>query len=323
MSYTHNSGYSAIDSGFAVGIRGSEVPVIDKYGNLVNIFNNDGIVYHVDVNTGADTNNGLSWETSLKTYARAVVLSNITIGASTKGTGRGWAARNTILYKGDNKEADAETITTLPSKCDVIGVGSYDHRPMPMMIGNHVVGAGAYMGTRFINMGFMSPAAGGAIFTVPTTTSGLAFYGCHFDGRSAVAATIGISVTAVEQFTVEGCRFFGKYSTATISIGAGSGRLMLIKNNIIESGAIGITVNASYTCADSDGMILSNMFDVVTIIVEDLSDKCMVSGNRGHSDSNGSLDETFDTNALLSSDNIFACSAGTQSYYPAFASIPA
>jgi hypothetical protein len=179
------------------------------------------------------------------------------------------------------------------------------------------------MGTRFINMGFLSPAAGGVIFTVPTTTSGLAFYGCHFDGRSTVAATIGILATAVEQFTVEGCRFYGKYSTATISIGTGSGRAMLIKNNIIESGAIGITVNASYTCADSDGMILNNMFDVVTIIVEDLSDKCMVSGNRGHSDSNGSLDETFDTNALLSSDNIFACSAGTQSYYPAFASIPA
>jgi hypothetical protein len=323
MGYSHYDGISAKTMGFAVGTKGSEVSVIDRYGNLVNAFNNDGYVYHVDVNSGVDTKNGLSWDTAFKTYAKAVTASNLTIATSSKGTGRGWAARNTILYKGDNKEADAETIITLPNKCDVIGVGSYDHRPMPMMIGNHVIGAGAYMGTRFFNMGFMSPAAGGVIFTVPTTTSGLAFYGCHFDGRSAVAATIGILATAVEQLTIEGCRFFGKYSTATISIGAGSGRLMLVKNNIIESGAIGITVNASYTCADSDGMILNNFFDVVTIVVEDLSDTLYVSGNRGSTDSNGSLDETFDTNALFCSDNVFSCSAGTQSYYPAYAAIPA
>jgi len=202
--YTHNTGFSAKSLGFAVGARGSEVPIIDKYGNWLNMTNQDGINYYVDVNAGIDTNDGLSWGTAFKTYAKAVTASNATIVASTKGTGRGWAARNTIFYKGDNKEADAETIITLPNKCDVIGVGSYDHRPMPMMIGNHVIGAGAYMGTRFFNMGFMSPAAGGAIFTVPTTTSGLAFYGCHFDGRSTVAATYAIVATAVEQFSVVG-----------------------------------------------------------------------------------------------------------------------
>jgi hypothetical protein len=320
--YTH-FGKPVGVNGVWVGAVGHEVQAIDGYGNLSGAFNNDGIVYHVDVNSGVDTNDGLTWDTAFKTYAKAVSASNLTISASPKGTGRGWAARNTIFYKGDNKEADAETLITLPNKCDVIGVGSYDHRPMPMMIGNHVIGAGAYAGTRFFNMGFMSPAAGGAIFTVPTTTSGLAFYGCHFDGRSATAATIGISATAVEQLTIQGCRFFGKYSTATISIGAGSGRLMLIKDNIIESGAIGITVSATYTCVDGDGMILNNFFDVATLVVEDLSDTLYVSGNRGSTDSNGSLDETFDTNALFCSDNVFSCSAGTQSYYPAYAAIPA
>ena len=320
MSYTHNSGYSAIDSGFAVGVRGSEVPVIDRYGNLVNMFNNDGIVYHVDVNAGADTNNGLSWETSLKTYARAVVLSNITIGASTKGTGRGWAARNTILYKGDNKEADAETIITLPSKCDVIGVGSYDHRPMPMMIGNHVVGAGAYMGTRFFNMGFMSPAAGGVIFTVPTTTSGLAFYGCHFDGRSTTPATKAILATAVEQLTIHGCRFFGKYSTTTIDLGTGSTRALMITDNYIESGAIGVAAHADLTCADSIGFIDRNTFAVVTLCIDDNSSKLSCNDNRGFTAAAKEIATVMDCNEITCANNIFGNATGT-GIYPAIVAI--
>lgn len=320
MSYSHNSGYSAVDSGFAVGIKGSEIPVIDKYGNLVNMFNNDGFVYHVDVNAGVDTNNGLSWETSFKTYAKAVTASNLTIANSTKGTGRGWAARNTILFKGDNDEAHKEVITTLPNKCDVIGVGSYDHRPMPFMIGNHVVGAGAYMGTRFFNMGFLSPAAGGVIFTVPTTTSGLAFYGCHFDGRSSTAATKAIVATAVEQLTIQGCRFYGKYSTTTIDIGTGSSRLLLIKDNEIESGAIGITIHASATCADGIGKILNNVFNVVTIVVDENADKFIIGGNRGTTSAAQTLALIFDYSAALAYDNIIT-SASATSIYPALGAI--
>jgi hypothetical protein len=321
MGYTHNSGYSAVDTGFAVGAKGYEVPVIDRYGNLVNAFNNDGIVYHVDVNAGVDTNNGLSWDTAFKTFAKAVTASNLTIATSTKGTGRGWAARNIILFKGDNDEDDKETITTLPNKCDVIGVGSYDHRPYPVMIGNHVVGAGAYMGTRFINMGFMSLAAGGAIFTVPTTTSGLAFINCHFDGRTAVPATYAIVATAVEQFSIVGCDFFGKFSVATISLGTGDTRKLLIKENIIESGAIGIKVHASLTCADSVGMILNNVFSVVTLVVEDASDKLVIGGNRGSTEANGTVALTLDYNDNLGYDNIFAHSAGV-SQYPVLVTIP-
>jgi hypothetical protein len=321
MNYTHNKGFSAIDSGFAVGAKGSEVSVIDQYGNLSRMFNNDGVVYYVDVNAGNNSNNGLSWATAKKTLASAITASNLTIVTSPYGTGRGWAARNTIFYKGDNKEADAETLITLPNKCDVIGVGSYDHRPMPMMIGNHVIGAGAYMGTRFFNMGFMSPAAGGVIFTVPTTTSGLAFYGCHFDGRSTTAATKGILATAVEQLTIEGCRFFGKFSTTTIDIGAGSSRLLLIKDNLIESGAIGITVSSTMTCADGVAMILDNIFDVVTLVIDDDSDKVVIGGNRGVTAADGTVILTIDYNDNMAYDNIFAHSAGV-SQYPVLVTIP-
>jgi hypothetical protein len=321
MSYTHNSGFSAVESGYAVGKKGSEVQVIDRYGNLARMFNNDGVIYYVDVNAGSDSNDGLSWEKAKKTLASAITASNLTITTSPYGIGRGWAARNTIFYKGDNAEAAAETLTTLPSKCDVVGVGSYDHRPMPFLIGNHVIGAGAYMGTRFFNMGFMSPAAGGVIFTVPTTTSGLAFYGCHFDGRSTTAATKAILATAVEQLTIKDCRFYGKFSTTTIDLGTGSTRALLIEGNKIESGAIGITTHASLTCTDAVGMILNNVFDVVTLFIDENSDKLIIGGNRGRTQADGTVAATIDYNAAMAYDNIFTHSAGT-SIYPALVTIP-
>lgn len=276
-----------------------------------------GTTYYVDVNAGADTNDGLSWEYPMKTLAAAIVLSNAAIAAGAAG----WANRNRIFYKGDNAEAAAETLITLPSKCDVIGVGSYDHRDTPMMIGNHVIGSGAYMGTRFINMGFLSPAAGGAIFTVPTTTSGISFINCVFDGRSTVAATIGLSLTAVEQAKVIGCRFIGKFSTEAIYIGTGSNRALLIEGNYIESGAIGIAVHASATCTDARGMILNNVFDVVTLVIDENSDKFLVGGNRGRTSADGTVALTIDYNAVYAYDNIFAHAAGV-SQYPALVTIP-
>ncbi len=308
MGFTHYDKVSGIN-GLYEGPAGYESQV---FGNVV-----AGNRYYVDVNFGLDTNNGSSWERPFKTLAAAIVASNASIALNSKG----WAARNQIFYKGDNKEAAAETLITLANKCDIIGVGSYDHRPTPMLIGNHVIGAGAYMGCRFINMGFMSPAAGGVIFTVPTTTSGLAFYGCHFDGRSTTPATKAIVATAVEQFTIENCRFFGKYSTTTIDIGTGSSRALLIRNNLIESGAIGITVHASMTCADAVAMILDNVFSVVTLFIDDNSDKVIIGGNRGATAADGTVVLTIDYNDNLAYDNIFAHSAGV-SQYPVLVTIP-
>jgi hypothetical protein len=317
--YTH-FGKPVGVNGVWVGAVGHEVQAIDGYGNLSGAFNNDGSVYHVDVNSGVDTNDGLTWDTAFKTYAKAVSASNLTIAASPKGTGRGWAARNTIFYKGDNNEAAAETIITLPNKCDVIGVGSYDHRPMPMMIGNHVVGAGAYAGTRFFNMGFMSPAAGGVIFTVPTTTSGLAFYGCHFDGRSTTAATKAILATAVEQLTIQGCRFYGKYSTTTIDLATGSTRALLITDNYIESGAIGVTAHASLTCADAIGFIDRNTFAVVTLCIDDNSSKLSCNDNRGFTAAAKEIATVMDCNEITCANNIFGNATGT-GIYPALVAI--
>ncbi len=318
MGYTHNKGFSAIETGFAVGESGSEVQVIDKYGNLVNIPNNDGICYYVDGNAGADTNNGLSWDTAYKTLATALAASHASIATSTKGTGRGWAARNTVYIKGDSFEED---LTKLAQKTDIVGVGSCDHHHQARIIGTHVIDSTSYMGCRFINVAFKSKAAGGVIMTLPTQQSGISFINCLFDGRSTTAATKAILATAVEQLTIEGCRFIGKFSTSTIDIGTGSSRALLIKDNIIESGAIGITVHSGLTCVDAVAMILDNIFDVVTLVIDENSDKVIVGGNRGRTQADGTVAATIDYNAAMAYDNIFAHSQGV-SQYPVLVTIP-
>ncbi len=301
-----------------------EFGVYNSAGSVYAPFDEDGIKlpavagedFFVDVNAGTTGATGKSWAAAVKTLAAAIVLSNASIAAGASG----WAARNRIFFKGDNNEASKETLITLPNKCDVIGCGSYDHRAYPMMIGNHVIGAGAYMGCRFINMGFMSLAAGGAIFTVPTTTAGLQFLGCTFDGRTATPATHAIVMTAVEEAKIIGCKFMGKFSTATISIGAGASRGLVIRDNEIESGAIGILVNASATCSDSIARILNNVFNVVTLVVDENSDKFQIGGNRGTTSAAQTLALIFDYNSALAFDNIIT-SATVTSVYPALGAI--
>jgi hypothetical protein len=279
-----------------------------------------GDTFYVDVNFGKTTNDGLSWETPLKSLMPAIVLSNASIAAGASG----WAARNRIYYKGDNNEAAKETLITLANKCDIIGVGSYDHKPYPIMIGNHVIGAGAYMGCRFINMGFQSLAAGGVIFTVPTTTSGLAFIGCTFDGRGTTPATKAIMATAVEQLSIIDCRFIGKYSTTTIDLGTGATRALMISGNYIESGAIGITVHASATCADAIGYIVNNTFAVTTLVIDENAAKFVIGDNRGTTlAADSKLTSVIDFNAALSYNNLFTCGTGVTAIYPAQAAITA
>ena len=293
---------------------GNERIVIDVAGNLYPQagYNKS---YYVDVNAGVNTNDGLSWSTPLKTLAPAIVLNNANIASGAVG----WAARNAIYFKGDNNEASKETLITLPNKCDVIGVGSYDHKPYPEMIGNHLIGAGAYMGTRFINMGFRSLAAGGVIMTVPTTTSGLAFIGCHFDGSTAVVATIGLLATAVEMLSVVGCTFKGGFSTTAIDIGAGESNGLLIRDNIIGSAKKGIRVSSTMTCSVRQAYIMNNMFNCAGtvasgIIIDDASGKIVIAGNRGRSGGDGKLASTLVSGTGMAVDNQFSHAAGNSIY---------
>jgi hypothetical protein len=252
--------------------KGSSVLADLKDGNSANLATVGAkSVYYCDNNAGNDGNDGSSWEKSFKTlvYALAVSHADIASGA------QGWAARNVIFYRADTETI---TMTKLADKTDVIGVGSYDHRPQPGIIGNHVI-AGSYMGTRFFNVCFRSPAGGGDIFTIPTTISGLAFFGCKFDGASSTAATGALVVTTSEMLTINGCVFTGAFSDAVIELAGTEFNSLMICDNIIQGGQQGIDVKSTVTTSIRSGYILDNTINSVTECISEASGKLYVHRN--------------------------------------------
>ena len=231
-----------------------------------------GTVYYVDNNAGLDTYDGSSWAKAFKTLAKGLAVSHANIAASSLG----WAARNIIYYKADTETAN---LVLLADKTDVIGVGSYDHRPMPGIVGNHVP-VGAFMGTRFINVDFRSPAAGGDIWTVPTTVSGLSFIGCEFDGASTTPATGAIVITTSERFTIQSCRFYGAYSDAVIELAGTEFNSLLIADNIIQGANQGMDIKSTVTTSIRSGYILRNTINSTLECINEASGKLYVNDNR-------------------------------------------
>lgn len=233
--------------------------------------------YYVDLNAGDDDNGGTCWEDAYKTLAVALAASHANIAAAAFG----WTARNKIYVKADQtSDAEGEDLTALAQKTDIIGVGSVDHLFGARIIGNHVIGATNYMGCRFINMIFKCPAAGGDMFTIPTTLSGLSFLGCTFDAQSTAAAGGAIIATASESLTIQGCTFMGQFSDAVIEIGTGASNSLLIADNIIEGANNGVEIGAGATCAARAGRVLRNVINTTAICITDSSGKFYVHDNR-------------------------------------------
>ena len=228
-------------------------------------------VYYCDNNAGNNGNDGSSWEKSFKTLAYALAVSHADIASGSQG----WAARNVIYYRADTETAD---LVKLADKTDVIGVGSYDHRPQAGITGNHVI-AGSYMGTRFFNVCFKSPAAGGDIFIVPTTVSGLAFIGCKFDGASSTPATGAIVATTSEMLTVQDCTFIGAYSDAVIELAGTEFNSLLIADNIIQGAEVGIEAKSTVTTSIRSGYILRNIVNSTKESILESSGKLYVHSN--------------------------------------------
>jgi hypothetical protein len=251
---------------FPKGIQVCGVPFYGGAGQ-----DNSGTTYFVDNNCGSDSNDGLSWEAPLKTFARAVVLNNIDIA---RGSDR-WARRNTIYYAADTETA---TIVAFPNKCDVIGVGSYDANSKPGITGNHApVNPGNY-GTRFFNIWFKGPAVASPIITLANSSSGIQFHGCTFSATSTT--TTAITSTASPFLKIFNCRFEGAVATATISIGAGeAGGTEIVGNDILESAAVGILVNAA-TTTSWRSVIKDNLIQAATLTVDDNSDLFYIINNR-------------------------------------------
>lgn len=316
MEYTHFNKLSVIKE-LAAGEKDHEVPVMDEYGNLLNIQNNDGMIYYVDGNAGSDSNNGLSWKTAFKKLATAMAASQATIAASTKGTGRGWAARNTIYVKGN---ALTENLVLFAQKTDIIGVGSMDWRAKAQLVGNHVIpNTVETHGCRFFNMEFKGPAAGGDIFTI-TDQHGVEFIGCDFHGDSTTAATGAVIATACVDLKFYGCRSFGAFSDAVIELGAGQADNFTVEKCLIQGANMGIDISASSTFVDGRyGLIKDNIFNTTLACINDAEEKCYVIGNRGITAAakGTGLAGAVVCNIALAQDNRFTTSDANNVVYPA------
>lgn len=198
-----------------------------------------GMDYYVDGNHGTIGAGG-SWDDPLTTLAAAITLSNASISSTPN---RWWARRNRIFVVADYLSED---LTRFPTKCDIIGLGSYDGNKKAGLYGHHAPLLESY-GTRWFNMHLRAKANASPMFTLTNAASGVGFFGCDFDGTLGTM-TSGILSTAMPGLEVVDCDFYGTFATSYITFGAGeAGRAKIMGNRMLGTAAKGIVVPGTTT----------------------------------------------------------------------------
>jgi hypothetical protein len=226
---------------------------------------NYGVNYYVDGNASA-SGQGNSWESPYNSLIEALAASSAEIAVAAS---RHWAKRNAIWVIGDDI---VEDLDLLAQKTDIIGCGSSDPYAMACIRGNHVPTlVTGLMGNRFINMRFR-PTASEDLFTIDSTTGGLAFHGCLFDANySTFTAPSAIDATGAQFLTINGSEFMGAFSENYIDIGAGRVDQMRIVGNIMLGSAVnGIMVTDTTTVVQGRlGLISKNTIYCPGITIDD------------------------------------------------------
>jgi hypothetical protein len=227
--------------------------IYGPYGNLLVPGPNPsgGLDYFVDLNTNNAPKDGLSWDTACATIASAITKSNVSIGLTAN---RWWARRNRIFVLGDGI---TESLTVLPEKCDIIGVGS-DLYPFPRVTGAHTI-AVAKVSTRFINMGFQASGTGD-LFVAPAACHGLSFLGCTFTS-SAAGNTKALEITDCAHVRIEGCNFqpgAGVAATGLFALAIGIEGTASIHDLYIANNRIFATAGVAIAAGDLNGSVVEN-----------------------------------------------------------------
>ncbi len=205
---------------------------------------------------------GTSFDAPVKTFAEAVTLSDASI---TNSQNRWWARRNRIFIVGDRL---TETLTVLPTKCDVIGLGSCDSFKMACIRGNHTLASGN--GCRFINVHF-DPATAADMFIFPTGGAAQPeFHSCEFKAAGAATAVSAIDITNVPYFKIINCDFIGAFSGPVIDIGAGAvNGCRIVGNYIIGAADDGISETGVATATGTErGLIANNYISVAVLTID-------------------------------------------------------
>lgn len=189
--------------------------------------------YYVDLNnikTGGGTG---SIDDPYSTLAAAIAASNLSIANNDN---RWWARRNRIFVMGDGI---AETITVLPEKTDIIGVGT-DLSPLPRITGVWTIAA-ATVGVRFINLGFTATGTA-KVLDLPAACHGTQILDCVFTATAAGNTTC-IEITDSAKVLIQGNKIYGHNgasSTGVFAICIGiTGTSAIHELNIIDNYMIG------------------------------------------------------------------------------------
>jgi hypothetical protein len=232
--------------------------------------------YYVDGNVSATGSGTL--DSPYSTLAEAIAASDTSIALTAN---RWWARRNRIFFAAD---VSTENLVKFPTKCDVVGMGSYDGNTQPGLYGRHLPVGEAY-GTRWFNVHFKALAHASPVVTLTSAASGVKFIGCTFDGTLGTM-TSGILATASPFLHVVDCDFVGVFVTSYITFGAGeAGRTRIIGNRMLGTAAKGIVAPGT-TTASWMPLIQDNTIMATGKPIEDAASVFFVVNNRLMTDIN-------------------------------------
>lgn len=200
---------------------------------------------------------GLSWETAFTTIAAAIAASNTHIAITENANGR-----NRIYIDGGLDGTThwwAETLTTFPSYCDMIGVGQAGDLGTPVMIYGATAVTGNVFGCHVYNLAFYGSGSGVPVVRFVNTVNGLEFHNCIFRNKSGNDASIGLQLNVAMHFTVSNCKFLG-YPSPVIGIQLDTSVMFgEISNNFITAVTTGINIAAAVTTHDYQVLIKDNV----------------------------------------------------------------
>lgn len=265
--------------------------------------------YVVDGNVSTSGDGSIDYPMS--TLAEAIAASNASIKLAQN---RWWARRNRIFVMGD---VLTEDLTQLPTKCDVIGIGSYDGNTKPGLYGHHSSALEAY-GTRFYNMHFKAKAHASSVFTLAGANhaSGIEFHSCTADATLGTVTNF-ITSTAMPGLVVDDCDFYGTFAEGYITFGAGeAGKARIINNRMLGTAAKGIIVPNTVT-ASWMPLIDNNIIRATGMWIDDDASIFCVTNNRGITDIDTSTStDGYTFNIQLAAGNIQMGATGLCDWVP-------
>jgi len=233
--------------------------------------------WYVDLNRRA-AGDGLSWDEAYDTYAKGIAAATAHFALAAN---RAWAKRGTLYCCSDG---ETEAITTLPSRTDMIGVGT-DTGTFPKVTGAHTVAAApSGNGVRIINMGFVAGGTTAPILTIPTGTHGIELHHVRLYKAESSMPTSGLSLTTSRDQILNDVHIYQDSGAVKCTIGlsiggttSGLGRMQII--NCLIMGTEGIDI--ADTSAYYEGAMCKDTVIIATALcIDDNSDAMAFINNR-------------------------------------------